>query len=311
MRSTWSDRTRTGRSGSVASMPAPCRKPGHAAWRTEGEEKLTAYAHQATSKCGSAGRTDSKSSSPVSDAPSVSTFTVAKSPWASTTGRPANRAGKRSTRPASAVRSVAASPRISSTNGPRERRGGRDRPTGRQARAQRSAAGGRRRAAGPSTGRSPGTAALEPRVARLRNGDPGQGLEDDPRRVGGKIGLADARNRDAGLGRRSPQRSHHPQPAFGILTATVPLHHHAIPGGKRDDIGAVRESPDGPLRVGDRSREHALDRGTHRTVRHHRPTLGHGCGGNFGRRFGRPTEKLKPMRPTLRQSARAGLVRLR
>ena len=65
MRSTWSEWTRKGSCGSVASMPAPSRNAGHAASRTAGDAELTAHAHHATSKTGSARRTDSKSSSPL------------------------------------------------------------------------------------------------------------------------------------------------------------------------------------------------------------------------------------------------------
>jgi hypothetical protein len=42
------ERSRTGSSGSVASIPAPCRNGGHADARTTGGEKLTTRAHQAS-----------------------------------------------------------------------------------------------------------------------------------------------------------------------------------------------------------------------------------------------------------------------
>src|SRR5215217_160138 len=113
MRSTWRAWTRALSCGSAGSIPAPCKNAGHASTRTEGDAKLTAHAHHATSKSGSARRTDSKSSSPVKDVPSVSTFTGAKSPWASTTGRLAKRVGRRSRRSANADRSVAASSEVS------------------------------------------------------------------------------------------------------------------------------------------------------------------------------------------------------
>jgi hypothetical protein len=83
--------------------------------------------------------------------------------------------------------------------------------------------------------------------------------KDGPSRVGVQIGLADPRDGDAGLGRRSPQRSHHPQPIVGVLAAAVALHHHSLPGAEGDDVGPVLGSPDGLGRIGDRSREDTLD----------------------------------------------------
>ena len=62
-------------------------------------------------------------------------------------------------------------------------------------------------------------------------------------------------------------------PVLGIAAAAVALHHHPLPRAESDDVGAVLEPPDSPVRLGDRSRQQLLDQSTLRLLGPHRPTL--------------------------------------